>query len=212
MALSGFSNSNYITIESALVNAAPLTIAVWFRSTSSTTGQNPIVINGTTDANFIGLSVAGTVAGDPVIFYAKETTGSSISVNTTTGYAANTWQHACGVFGSATSRSVYINGGSKATSTTSVVPTSLSRINIGVYRTSTPLDAFTGSLAEVCLWNAALTDDEVASLAKGFTPDKIRPQSLVAYLPLIQNTQDIKGNAWTTVGSLTAADHPRIYS
>jgi hypothetical protein len=69
-----------------------------------------------------------------------------------------------------------------------------------------------GLIAEVGIWNVALTDDEVLALAKGFTPDQIRPQSLIAYLPLVRTNQDIKGNAWTTAGTLTAADHPRIYA
>lgn len=202
MALSGFSTSNYITINSALVAAAPLSIAVWFKTTL---GGNMVVFNDVSqNNNYFGIY--------PVGIYARGGGGVTDGVSATTSYTTNTWQHACGVFASTTSRSVYLNGGSKATSTTSVSPVNLTKINIGVYRTTSPVDPFSGSMAEIGIWNAALTDDEVASLADGFTPNQIRPQSLVAYLPLVRNTQDIKGNTWTTVGSLTAVDHPRIYT
>jgi hypothetical protein len=33
-----------------------------------------------------------------------------------------------------------------------------------------------GRIAEVGIWNAALTAAEIASLAKGMTCDKVRPQ------------------------------------
>jgi hypothetical protein len=50
-----------------------------------------------------------------------------------------------------------------------------------------------GRTAEVGIWNAALTAAEIASLAKGMTPDKIRPQSLVFYAPLVRDLIDVRG-------------------
>ena len=67
-------------------------------------------------------------------------------------------------------------------------------------------------IAECGIWNAALTAAEIASLAKGMTPDKIRPQSLVFYAPLVRNLQDVKGGlAITNNNAATVAAHPRIY-
>ena len=44
-----------------------------------------------------------------------------------------------------------------------------------------------GRLAEIAIWNAALTDDEVLSLSKGVSPLRVDPQNLVAYWPLYGN-------------------------
>jgi len=41
-----------------------------------------------------------------------------------------------------------------------------------------------GAVAQVGFWNAALDASEVAALAKGYTPDQVRPDSLVFYYPL----------------------------
>ena len=72
---------------------------------------------------------------------------------------------------------------------------------------------FTGSLAEVGIWNAALTADEVASLADGMTCNKIRPQSLVFYAPLVRDLIDVKGGLTiTNNNSATVAAHPRVYA
>jgi len=71
----------------------------------------------------------------------------------------------------------------------------------------------TGTIAEPAIWNVALTDAEIASLAAGFTPDQIRPQSLQFYAPLVRNLIDVRGGRTiTNVGSATVATHPRIYS
>jgi hypothetical protein len=69
-----------------------------------------------------------------------------------------------------------------------------------------------GSIAEVGIWNAALTAAEIASLAKGMTCDKIRPQSLVFYAPLVRDLIDAKGGLTITNNNgATVANHPRIY-
>ena len=60
------------------------------------------------------------------------------------------------------------------------------------------------------IWNVALTAAEIASLAKGFSPRLIRPQSLAFYAPLIRETLDIRGGLTLTDSGSTVADHPRI--
>jgi hypothetical protein len=68
-------------------------------------------------------------------------------------------------------------------------------------------------IAEVGIWNAALTADEIASLAKGVTCDKVRPQSLVFYAPLVRDLQDVRGGLTiTNNNSATVANHPRVYA
>ena len=69
-----------------------------------------------------------------------------------------------------------------------------------------------GLIAEVGIWNAALTAAEIASLADGMTCDKVRPQSLVFYAPLVRDLIDQKGGlAITNNNGATVAPHPRIY-
>jgi len=70
-----------------------------------------------------------------------------------------------------------------------------------------------GLIAEVGIWNAALTADEIASLAAGMTCDKVRPQSLVFYAPLVRDLVDVKGGLTiTNNNTATVANHPRVYA
>jgi hypothetical protein len=71
---------------------------------------------------------------------------------------------------------------------------------------------YSGRIADVGVWSTDLNDSEIAALAKGMTCDKIRPQSLVFYAPLVRNLIDAKGGLTiTNNNSATVADHPRIY-
>ena len=66
-------------------------------------------------------------------------------------------------------------------------------------------------LSEIGIWKAGLTDNEIASLSKGFTPDQIRPQSLTFYLPLVRNVQDLRdAKSITNTNGATPATHPRV--
>lgn len=79
------------------------------------------------------------------------------------------------------------------------------------YYAGTLQSSMNGSIAEPAIWNVALTDAEIASLAAGFTPDQIRPQSLQFYAPLVRDLVDARGGRTiTNVNSATVATHPRI--
>jgi hypothetical protein len=90
-------------------------------------------------------------------------------------------------------------------------PSSFDRITIGAsYIASLPYD---GKFAEVGIWSAALTVDEIRSLSKGMTCDKVRPQSLVFYAPLVRDLIDYKGGLTiTNNNTATVAVHPRVYA
>jgi hypothetical protein len=208
-------SSQYLTC-SAPVTAGPVTISCWFNAKDVTTTGSLVSIgiaSGSNDVRFT-LFHAGSVAGDPVRFFASNINPNALAnADTTSGYTANTWNHACGVASSATSRTVYLNGGSQVTNTFSVAPVNLTTLAIGSRFLSGYGTYANALIAEVGIWNAALTAEEIASLADGMTCDKIRPQSLVFYAPLVRDLIDVKGGLTiTNNNSATVANHPRVYS
>lgn len=87
----------------------------------------------------------------------------------------------------------------------------MNRFEIGRF-----LDTFdfyiTGQVADVGIWNAALTADEVLSLSKGIAASYVRPQSLVFHAPLIRDLIDVRrGVPITNTNGATVAVHPRMY-
>jgi hypothetical protein len=202
--------NQYISRASAPVTAVPLTLACWFNpdllqdaslcSVSNTGGA------GTWFALFTGL--AGVVTASTA------TGGNQSNATTTATYTTGSWNHCCGVFSATNSRTIYLNGSNAVTNTASRNPSGINETVIGARRSIGILGLyFNGKIAEVGIWNAALTAAEVASLAKGMTCEKIRPQSLVFYVPLVRELQDVRqGLTITNNNGATVDNHPRVYA
>jgi hypothetical protein len=205
-------NSQYLSVASAPAAAAPLTMACWFNPANDTTRLALLSIEDSTGAHRFELRAWGNVTGKPLRFGCAAG-GSDAQADTTTGFVANQWQHACAVAASATSRTVYLDAGSSGTNTVSRTPV-VDRLKVGVFTfSSTLVNYFSGSIAEVGIWNAALTAAEVESLAKGMTCDKVRPESLVFYAPLVRDLQDLSGGLTITNNNAATVDtHPRVYA
>lgn len=159
------------------------------------------------------LQAAGNVAGDPVRFFSNDGVVSQ-GFNTTTGWTINTWHLAVGVVTSATSRTVYIDGGSSASGSTSVNPSAdIDRVAIG-NRGGTDNEYFTGDIAEAFIYSGGLSASELASLAGGLSPLSVNVANLVFYAPLYGDDSpepDLIGGLNLTVSGATKSAHPFIY-
>lgn len=209
-------SSQYIWNANAILTGEPLTIACWGNCDNIANGQHAIAITrSASNSGWYILGFGGGAVGDPVQAGAQNDAGSLTGVaNSTTGYSQSNWHHACAVFTNTASRHALIDGGSKGTNTTDIVTSpSVNRSSIGARFGSGVNNAYDGSLAEVGVWSVALTDDEVISLAKGFSPPMVRPSNLVFYMPLVRdNDEDIIGGlSYTAVASPTIDAHPRVF-
>jgi hypothetical protein len=197
--------SQYLTC-SAPISSPPLTIALW------TNNLNP-------NATLISLCAINGVER----FQITNPSGGNITAITSDGITTATasragrvsgvWNHAAGVFSATNNRIAYVNGISGAANTVNVSVSLINTLLIGAVYNTTLQNFYSGQLAEVGIWNAALTPAEIASLAKGMTCDKVRPQSLVFYAPLVRDLIDQKGGlAITNNNGATVANHPRVYA
>lgn len=188
----------------------PLTMACWFYADNNTAAQALLSWNQAgSSAHYHTLLTRGSAAGDPVALGSVDG-GALEYANTSTGYSTGVWSHACGVVASTTDRKAYLDGGGVGTNTVARNPASLAEINIGALRHVGGVGSFfDGYIAEVGFWNAALSADEVAALAKGYPPTKVRPENLVMYLPLVRDVMELGGASFNTSGT-AAAPHPRV--
>lgn len=215
------SNQQHITAAASPISDLPFTLACWFNSQNDALFQCLLQVGDFATTQRCTLFARGDIAGDPVRLQVQGNTGTA-TVFTSTGWTANTWNHACGT-GKITDSfpfqefAVYLNAGGKDTAASNVgAPSSAwSSTSIGVQYSNGGINAgsyFDGLIAEAGIWNVALTDDEIASLAKGMTCNLVRPQSLVFYAPLIRDLQDVKGGlTLTNINTATVADHTRVY-
>jgi len=206
-------SSQYLEVDSVPTTAVPLSIACWFNSDDDANTQClcALLDASSSNLNYFALQLQGGVAGDPISALTSDGAATS-SATTTSGYTAGTWHHTLGVWAAVDSRSAYIDGGGKHTSTASRTPTGIDRLSIGARRDTGPGQYMSGNIAELAVWLAALTDAEALILAEGYSPLFIRPASLAFYLPLVRDEdEDIVGGLSLTAGRApTIAAHPRI--
>ena len=206
-----FNGTNYLGYAGAVRTALPVTFAGWVYRPTGASGTI-IALTTNTLSNAISLVALSTGA----VRARSSTAGGTVAnANTIVGISNNTWGHAASVFTSTTSRTAYINGGNPATNTATNDPnaSSFNKTNIGA-RNSNLAASYTGYIADAGVWSVALTAAEIASLATGVSPLSIRPESLIAYWPLMGRTDpeiDLRGRYEMTVNGAVAADHPRVY-
>jgi Concanavalin A-like lectin/glucanases superfamily len=190
----------------ASVTAVPFTIASWFNVNTIASEQSIIGASGG-GGDYHVVNLLGNVTNDPV---GARSLNSGINSNEnqspTSGVTTGTWHHAAGRYTLANERYAFINGTRNTGSPISVTVADIESVTPGTFTTF--LD---GSIAAAGAWSAALTDDEVKSLAKGFPPRRIRPSSLLARFPLVRTTgQHMSdcGQPSSVVGTFVT-DHPK---
>lgn len=214
MAWGPFSTSNYLSLGAGAVTAYPLTISCWFMPLDVTSAQVLVClpIPGTGFNDRYALEFRGDVANDPL--RVGTTVGAvfnNLDSSNSGSALANLWNHGAGVWTSTTDRAVFLNG-TKTTNTTSQAGPVSTNTFIG--RRGTASDAGANTyIAWAAIWNAALTDAEIAALRAGARPERIRPQSLVLRPSMSRVVDDIKAAGWTANGSVGVASirNPRIY-
>jgi hypothetical protein len=205
-------SSQYLSASTSTAQE-PLTIAAWFYPTTIGVAQalGSIGINGGVGRCQLFVSIPNTLR----LAHTDNSGGTAgATIDAAGSVVQDQWQHGCGVFASESSRTPYLNGVAGSENTVTIGTTGPFDSTLVGSRFNTTLGFyFSGRIAEFGVWNAALTADEVASLAKGMTCDKVRPNALVFYAPLIRNLQDVRGGLTITNNNgATVADHPRVYA
>ena len=200
--------------ESAVTNE-PFTLGGWFYTNDAATEQVCVCL-GRDGAAFPAWSVLFTPASAGQNFRIKKrhSTGTA-SASGATVYALNTWYHIVGVFAADDDRKLYINGVLETSTTTSGLDGSVpNQFEIGARKSSSVANPLSGGFAEVFMYDVALTVEEIACLAKYYSPEHIRPGNRRAYVRGIGRAASVRdeqtGQTFTHVGSFTRVDHVPI--
>ena len=170
--------------------AFPCTLSAWVKlteinssHTNTGTTHAALAIWGFTNNNFIMIGVGGTNGA----FASKGSAGAETArASSGAGFANDVWIHLCGVFTSSTSMAIYEDGTSVGSSSTSGTPTFSSNEGmVFIGAANTVAAPFAGLVAHCAMWNVALNASEIAALARGMSPVRIRPSGLKGYWPLI---------------------------
>lgn len=193
--------------------AWPITMFCRAKSTNTTGEQVALgYVQSNSPYNGLLMGFNGHVGGDPLGFSRFGVVG----VNSSVGYTSGVWRSWAGRASSNTVFDIDAEGTVDTGATTSVSwPASAFDVEIGSRLTPSISLPLNGDVASVAMWNVSLTDADEAQLIAGFSPRRVRPQSLVFYAPLVRELVAPKfasaGVTWTNTGAVAASAHPRSY-
>lgn len=199
-----------LSTETAVADV-PMTFACFFRPNLLTTTGVLVGIFATNDDGHY-LMFRGATAGDPLSASSNDSGVSAAeAVTGTSGITSGVWYHGAAVYAATNDRRVFLDG-VKSTNSTNVTPSGFVRTSVGAFMGAANSTFFDGDIAEVAIWNVALTDDEIASLSRGLSPLKVRPASLVFYVPLWRDVFDYRASlSITSNNTVPTETHPRRY-
>lgn len=202
-----FNGAAKLVSPTAIITAAPITLAFFFKHTAAATQVAVSLDEGVTAANSFQMF---TNAGADTLTMLTNS-GASSSTSSTNGAPPTAWNAAVGVSQSSSSRYAILNGIMSAESTGVRLPVGISEFIIGGRGSGSA--SWNGLLAEVALWNVALTPKEAMRYSEGTPASFIRPESLFLYMPLRDTVADLgpqQFTSFTNTAAVPNSDHPRI--
>lgn len=192
---------------------ATITVACWVWLDSIPASGDKIIFETSTNFNANNSIICYQNVNGIVYFYTSGTTG-MYNGGHFDHPSVGAWHHyAFRIDKGLTSgeaMDVYVDGASAAITRTHDADTGAVLSNQPLYlmaRAGTGIFA-AGRMAEFAIYNALLTPDEIAVLAKGMPPSRVRSNSLAIYLPLWGPPADLSGNGnnGTLIGT-SVVDH-----
>lgn len=163
--------------------APPLSLACWFNVPDVTANYMLVGLGNPSTGERIAIQASGNVAADPVRAIHSDVSTTAVAL-TTTGFAANTWHHAAGVFRTNSTRRVFLNGAGEGADATARGSVATVRATIGRNPNNSAIDVLNGLVAHGAIWGKALEIEEVRALASGVHPLRVAPSALVGFWPL----------------------------
>lgn len=171
--------------EPPVFSAAPFTVSHWQRSPDNSINSAGWWVGNKNAAGDYWASRLSDLGDGQGLRFRIVQNQSSLNVDTVATWTVDQWHHICCVEAAANDHRVFLDGANKVTSGTSKAPQgSINRISVGRFGDNSPTNYAEGNIAHVAIWNVALSDGEVATLATGHSPLRVRRGNLIFYAPL----------------------------
>tara|TARA_E500000331_G_scaffold209068_1_gene200468 strand:+ start:2070 stop:2855 length:786 start_codon:yes stop_codon:yes gene_type:complete len=203
-------DDNCNALIGSMPTAVPVTLSAWVKMDASwATGTHTIVKLGdfSNYKDFFRIHAFKNSSGT-TRFEASSHHGSEKKAQHGSSIANAQWYHVCGVFTSTTSRQVYVDGvaGTANTVTSEPDAADFSHLSIGASQTSGSNANFLyGKIAEVAVWNVALSTAEIDRLKNGSCALFVKEENLAGYWP-IQGLYSASGSTYSEVDFIGGSD------
>lgn len=188
-ALSLDGSSGYASFPQIATLDYPFTMSAWFYLADPAHYNAPIGLSAPGDGVArVTIEVRNDSEGNVAMAFGYDGANALIAASSS-GAAANAWNHVVGVFASASSSVVYLNGGNSGSASGSGNPTmaSMTVCALGCLPYTTPVLLSKGRLSDCSIWSRALSASEVAQLyaesRAGYAGMLIRGRALLPSRP-----------------------------
>lgn len=183
--------SDYLSQATPPLTGSPLTIAAWIQTDDLTVTQVVASIGASGSTHQYSLIVAGAAAGDPLRATVTNSVG---NVTGFTPAVTAGWHSAIAVFASDTQATAYLDGTTTASGLGFGGSVSgIDRYFIGRRANNGTANYFSGDIAEVAVWNVALSLADALEHATGISARQIRPQNLISHCEILgENSPEIE--------------------
>lgn len=125
------------------------------------------------------------VQGKIALYFWSQQAFFHLTTNEVSGGAVpyGSWVHCAGTY-DGTNLRVWVNGANVGSTTCTETLGTDTMLHVGWLGGGSLADNFDGILANVGIWTALLTIDELTALSRGVSPARIRPNALIVHLPL----------------------------
>jgi len=214
MALSFNGTSSQLFINNKLISVAfPTTLFCWTKPTNLSIAGFPLMIgqsSGTSEE--LGIYNAANGSGKMQSWASQN--GNIGSIQSSASVVTTPWEPCMCVFTNANSATIYYANGSAVTADPGGFTPFVSLMNKTTVG-SRPNNSFwfSGDIAEIAIWNIALSGSDWTALLAGAAPETVSNSSLIDSWSLLTqaSTQTgTKGNVFTSVNTSQAATHPIV--
>jgi Concanavalin A-like lectin/glucanases superfamily len=219
MALNSSSNNDYVVSANTFTAPAAWSMSVWFKPKNiaaqalytdvcvfATSGSLSNQMLFSWDNHSASYSDSWIVEKTGATFAQKQYGSAFPSVGS--------WGHCAATYDGSSTLTIYNNGASGGTASISS-PETGAAVFAGLFGVTTAQSP-TGYVSDFAIWNLVLTANEIAGLARGVRPWRVRPSGLITYVPvfgLVSPEADLTpGGAglktYTVSGPVYATDPP----
>ena len=205
---------DYLSVGSTLITVAPFTFLLWARTTDTDDFQELGFMSQAGTDNFWKLRLR--MGSSKVEFQAEQTMpGDQGEAEVLALPTINEWAHYAFLEAASNDRSGFLDAGNKTSNATDIAPKSIDTMSLGQLDDGSPAGRFIGDLGHAALYDIALTDQEIESVAVGHvSPLRMHRNSLVGLWPLNGRSPEYNvmgtGTDLTLFGSPAIADEPPI--
>lgn len=170
---------------SSVVTAYPFSLAAWIKPDSSLANTATLTVGsiGAATARLALVDNSSSAGANHIDAFSVNGAGTTAAANGTSNWAPGVWTHRAGVWSVSNNRKTYGDGTLEATNTggnTTDLTTYIHTVFGGRYNGGSPSSS-TMKMAYMGMWDVALSDAEVASLAAGALPTSVQAAHLLIY-------------------------------